>query len=121
MERIRFIEHRAARILYADYSGIESSDELRATAREASAVIQAQPPKSVRVLVNLKGVPYTLENVSILRNAVDENKPFVRARAVFGLPPIASLSFAAVAQISGANTKSFPDAESAKNWLASEA
>ena len=118
MERVQFIEHRGARILSVDYSWIATSDELRQAVGEANGVIRAQPLQSVLVLANVEGVPYNMENVSILREAVAANRPYVRARAVHGLSPIAHLSFRALAQIGGPRMESFPDAETARDWLA---
>jgi hypothetical protein len=87
----------------------------------ATGVIQTYPLNSLLLLVNLGGVPYTLENVAVLRRATVANAPYVKARAVIGLPAIADLSFQAVARISGTRMRSFPDRESALDWLVAQA
>ena len=116
-DRIRFVEHDGVRILHADYSGLRTTEELRAVVQHATELISTEPPRSVLVLVNLSGVPYNLDNLGVLRDAVDANRPFVRARAVYGLPSIAQLSFGAMARLSGRRMERFRDAEEAVTWL----
>lgn len=116
MAGIQFMEHCGIRILRADYSGL-SADALRHAVTEASALLLAEPPGSVLVLVNVQGVPYTLENVGILRGAAVRNKPFVKARAVVGLSPLASFSYKALAHASGRPMESFESEAEALAWL----
>lgn len=117
MDRVRFVDHEGVRILHADYSGIRTTEELRAVVERATEMIRVEPPRSVLVLVNLSGVPYNLDNLAVLRDAVEANRPYVRARAVYGLPSIAQLSFGAMARLSGRRMERFRDAESAVTWL----
>lgn len=117
MERIRFFEYRGVRVLAANFSGITDSQELRIAVDQATALIHAEEPESVLSLVDLSGVPYSMENVAILRRAVVQNKPFVRARAVVGLPPVAHLSYGALAHLSGRPVRSFDDVGSGLEWL----
>ena len=117
MQRVRFVDHDGVRILHADYSGIRTTEELREWVDRASELIRECPPRSALVLVNLEGVPYNLENLAVLREAVQTNRPYVLARAVYGLPSIAQLSFGAMARVSGRRMERFRDADSAIRWL----
>ena len=67
--------------------------------------------------MNLTGIPYTLENVAVLREFALLNRPYVRARAVIGLPEVARLSFRAVAHVSGRRIEAFDDVAAARDWL----
>lgn len=116
-ERTRFVEHQGVRILLSDYSGIEDSRELEDEVGKAIVLVQREPPLSVLVLVKLEGVPYTLENVGILKVAVTRNRPFVKARAVVGLPAIAAFSFSALARLSNRPMASFRTQQEALAWL----
>ena len=117
MERIRFVDHEGVRILHADYSGIRTTEELREAVGRATEMLRSEPPRSALVLVNLSGVAYNLANLEVLRDAVEANRPYVRARAVYGLPSIAQLSFSAMARLSGRRMERFRDEESAVAWL----
>lgn len=117
MSRIRFIQHGDVQILHCNFAGIEATEELRAVVEEAGILIRSQPPRSALLLINLDGVPYTLQNVSVLRRALEENRAYVRARAVCGLPPIAQLSFTAMARLSQRPMEQFRDSRAAMDWL----
>ena len=118
MDRIRIIEYRGVRILHVSFAGIESAEGLQGVMDEASAFLREQPPRSALVLIELDGVPFTLENVGLARRALLDNREFVRARAVCGLPPIAQLSFTALSRLSQRPMEQFRDSGSAMDWLA---
>ena len=118
--RIRWVEHRGVRMLSADYSGIEDPGELRALAEHGHEVLRHWEPESVLILARFSGVPYTLENLDILRDIAARNQRYVRARAVVGIPPIASLSISAFARLTGRPLPAFVSVAEAKDWLAEQ-
>lgn len=120
MERVRFVEHRGVRILLADFSGLQGPEALHRELERARKLVQQQPPESLLILVNLEGVPYTLESVGLLRKFALLNRPYVKARAVIGLAEVARLSFRAVAYVSGRKMEAFDDEEVARSWLISQ-
>ena len=115
--RVQWIEHRGVPILSSDFSGIEDPEELRALTVHGHEALRHWEPESVLVLVRLSGVPYTLENLEILRDSVVRNRHYVRARAVVGIPPIASLSISAFARLTARPLQAFDSAAEAKDWL----
>jgi hypothetical protein len=117
MDRVRFIEHRGVRILQVSFAGVESTDEIRAVVEAAGVLVRTQPPGSVLTLINVEGVPYTFQNVGLVRRALDENRPYVRARAVCGLTGIGQLSFTAMSRFSQRPMEQFEDSTAAKDWL----
>ena len=117
MERIRYFEHQGVRLLLADLSGLEETEALRRELQRAHEIVRREPPESLRVLVNLTGIPYTLGSVAVLREYALRNRPYVRARAVVGLPEVARLSFRAVAHVSGRKMETFDDVATASDWL----
>lgn len=120
MERARFVERNGISILLLDFTGLDG-EELRAEVDRASVMVRERARDSVLTLLLIGGVPYTLQNVKTLRDAAVQNSPFVRARAVVGLPEIAHLSFRAIAHLTGRKLESFEDAESAMRWLVEQA
>lgn len=120
MDRVKFIEHRGTRILHSDLSGIRTTQELQRAVRLGTEFVQTQPPRSVLILVDLTGVEYNIESFAIVQQSVATLRPFIRARAVVGLPRVAAIPFSIVARLSGSPMASFDDLEAAKEWLVSQ-
>ena len=116
-DRVRFSTIRGQRVLISDFSGITESAVLRREVEKAKRILADEPEDSVLVLVDISGVPYSLENVQILKDAALYNRRFVRARAVLGVPEIARFSFRAVGQASGRKLESFETVDEALDWL----
>ena len=120
VERVRFDEIRGVRVLVIDLSGIQESTMLRREVDRGTRLLADEPPDSVLTLVLLEGVPYSLENVQILKEAAIQNRHFVRARAAVGIPEIARFSIRAIAQASGRRLESFLTIDEAVDWLAQQ-
>jgi hypothetical protein len=118
MERVRFIDYRGRRILLSDFSGM-TTPELQRAVRLGNELIQAQPPRSTLILVDVTDVEYNLETFAIVQQSVVANRPYVRARAVVGLPSAATVPFDVVANLSDGPMARFDDVEAAKEWLVS--
>ena len=119
MERVGFIEHRGTPILLSDLSGIRETPELQRVVRLGGELLQTQAPRSVLVLVDITGVEYSLESFAILQQSVAVNRPYVRARAIVGLPSAAALPFQVVEDLSESPMALFDDRDAAKEWLVS--
>ena len=120
MERVRFITHHGTQILLSDLSGIRSTLELQRAIRLGTEFVQTQPPRSLLILVDVTGVEYNIESFAIVQQSVAENRPFVRARAIVGLPRVATIPFEIVAKLAGSPMAHFDDVEAAKDWLVSQ-
>jgi len=121
MERCRLIEHGGTTILLSDLSGIRSIPELQRTIRLGTELVQTRPLGSLLILVDLTDVEYSLEAFAIVQQSVAVNRPYVRARAIVGLPRAAIVPFEIVARISGSPMARFGDRESALAWLVGHA
>ena len=121
MERVRFIEHRGVPILLSDLSGIRNTSELQRAVRLGGELLRTQPPRSDLVLVDVTGVEYSVESFAIVQQSVATNRPYVRARAVVGLPRAAAVPFQVVAQLSDSPMAQFGTREEAQEWLLSQA
>jgi hypothetical protein len=117
MQRARYVSHNGRRVLYVDYSGIRSVEELESAAQAATCLVQAEPPDSVLALLDLTGVPFGLRIVRMLGEAAAANVDFVKARAVVGLPDAARPAVGAVADFSGRPLEIFADEAAALDWL----
>lgn len=119
MERVRFIEHRGTRILLSDLSGIRTTADLQRAIRLGSEIVRTQPPRSLLILVDVTDVEYNIEAFAIVQQSVADNRPFVRARAIVGLPRVATVPFEIVARISASPMARFAEREEALEWLLS--
>ena len=120
MDRLRFIDHRGTRILFSDLSGIKTAQELQRAMYLGTELVQSQPLRSLLILVDLTGVEYSIEAFAIVQQSVAENRPYVRARAVVGLPRLAYVPFDIVAKLAAGPMARFDDIEAAKDWLVSQ-
>lgn len=120
MDRVRFIDQRGTRILFSDLSGIRATLKLQRVVFLGSELVKSQPPHSLLILVDVTDVEYNIESFAILQQSVAVNRPYVRARAIVGLPKIASVPFEIVAKLSGSPMARFDDLEAAKDWLVSQ-
>ena len=114
---MRFIDHNGVKILLSDLSGIRSTTELQRAVRLGTELVQTQPPRSVLILVDLRGIEYSIEAFAIVQQSVVVNRPFVRARAIVGLPAMATVPFQIVSKLSDSPMAKFDTVDAAKNWL----
>ena len=119
MDRARFIEYRGIPILLSDLSGIQDTQELQRAIRLGGELLQSQPPGSTLVLVDVTDVEYSVESFAVMQQSVATNRPYVRARAIVGLSPVAGVPYDIVAQLSATPMGKFDDRESAMEWLVS--
>ena len=117
MERVRFITHRGTQILLSDLSGIRTTVELQRAIRLGTEVVQTHPLGSLLILVDVTGVEYNIESFAVVQQSVADNRPYVRARAIVGLPRIAYIPFEFVAKLSGSPMAKFDSHEAAMEWL----
>lgn len=117
MDRAVFVEHRGTRVLRISCAGLTDVEQVARTVTEASALIRGEVPGSVRVLMDVKGVPYSLRLVRLLVDAATRNAPYVRARAVVGAPDIARAVIDEIATLARRPVRLFGDAEAALDWL----
>ena len=121
MERVSFVTHRDVRVLEVDYSGIDEVKDLMQVAGRATRVLEREPPQSALVLVNLSGTRYSLRLARNLGELAIANAPFVRARALVGLPAFLRPVVREVARFSGRPTEMFDEREPALEWLVERA
>jgi hypothetical protein len=120
MARVQFIEHKGARILHIDFSGLDPRGLEEAIA-EARAMIDHQPPDSLFTLTDTSNGRFDDAAVKKLKEYTQHNKPFVRTAAVVGITGIKKIILSGVRLFTGRDFALFDDVPSAKDWLASRA
>jgi hypothetical protein len=117
-ERVRFIRHRSAEILWIDWTDA-TADEILESIGEAKSLIAARPPKSVRTLTTVKGARVERPVTDALKEYVAHNKPYVLAGAVVGLSDLKTVVFNFVNRATGRSLRAMDSVDVAKEWLAS--
>ncbi len=98
----KWIDHRGAKILLADYSGFGGVlEQLKPEVESASELTLMEPKNSVLSLVNVDGTSGTPEIMDFLKTAAVRTKPHVRKMAVVGVQGYKKILLRAVTAFSG--------------------
>ena len=118
MERTRFIDHKGARILLLDFSGLADPEDAVKAITDAKAIVASQPEKSVLTLTDVAGLSTDAATVQALWELLRSNKPYVKAGAVVGVArgEQDDLYHMLIHQ-ARRDLPTFTDVEEAKDWL----
>lgn len=119
-ERVRFIEHRAQRILFIDFSRLQNADDILREMQRAREIIRSQPPNSLRTLTDVTGARYSPPVMDAMKEFTAGNKPYVRHAAVAGMERVHRVLYRAVLLFSRRSIEIFDDVASARDWLAAQ-
>jgi hypothetical protein len=117
MERIKIISHLGKKILFSDFSYLQTKEEIAEIIREMKAYIKAQAPKSVYTLTSIEEMHFNNDIKDLFTEFTKSNKPYVRAGAVLGVSGLKLFIFNGIMKISGRDIKCFSSIEQAKSWL----
>ena len=120
MERTRFVEHRGKRILLLDYSGMREPQEAIAEIRHSMSVVAQQPPRSLRVLTNVRDARYNTAVLQALKELAAHNEPFVKASAIVGMSGLHRIAYQAVLLFSRRKIHAFDSEPEALDWLVAQ-
>ena len=114
--RVAFIRHRDAEILFIDWAGA-TPGEIQVAMEQARALIGKRPHNSVLTLTHVENARIDKKVTELLKDYVAHNKPFVRAGAVVGLNDLKSIAFNFVNRATGRSLRSMGSLEEAREWL----
>jgi hypothetical protein len=117
--RVRFIRHGSAQILFIDWSNAPSEEILTSIA-EAKRIIAGSPQNSVLTLTHVANARVDRRVTEILKDYVAHNKPYVRAGAVVGLNDLKMIFFNFVNRATGRSLRGFNTIAEAQEWLAAQ-
>lgn len=117
MERTRFIEHQGTPILLLDYSGVRDPDEAIAAIHQSIDFVSRQPPRSLRVITNVRDARYNTAVLQALKELASRNEPHVKASAVIGMSGLHRIAFQAITTFSKRVLKVFDTQAEAMEWL----
>jgi hypothetical protein len=116
-DRVRFIEHRGLRLLYHDFSGVHDPSDAFARIALAREKAQAEPPRSIRALVDVRGSHFNTAVTRALRELAAHNTPLVLASAIVGATRLQRIIVTAVYRFAGRTFSTFDEPGPAKDWL----
>ena len=117
--RVRFIRHGSAEILFIDWSNA-TPEEIVSAIAEAKRVLAGQPPNSVLTLTHVTNARVDRRVTEMLKEYVAHNKPYVRAGAVVGLNDLKTIAFNFVNRATGRSLRALNTIAEAQNWLAAQ-
>lgn len=119
MGRVKFITQAGKEILAIDMSQCDAL-AFRAVAAEAQPLVAKHGTKSLLTLTNLTGVGLDADTRDAIREFIAENKPFVKASALYGVSGIARAVGGALIAATGRRMKIFDSEGEALAWLATQ-
>ncbi len=120
MDRVRFTNYKGKQILIEDFSQLKPGPEFLAWIDKAQALITSQPPNTVVALLDGSGAHYDVEIMTRLKEFVKANSPYIRCSAVVGVEGLLNVALMALSNVRGKVFESFPDRESALEYLAQQ-
>ena len=115
-DRVSWMEHKGARILYADYSGL-SGQEYIAVVKEFKDELLKQSPGSVVTLTNVTGSTITSDVKDELKALAEASAGISKGAAAVGLTGFKK----AIAVLIRRDLYWASSMEDAKEWLAEQA
>jgi len=112
--------HKGKQFFYCNYVDMEG-DALQAELTAVDAYVMQQPEGSALVLIDVRGVAPTRENIGMYIKSARNSKKYLHKSAVIGIGFSGQrrVLFDAVMRIAGDEMTLFEDIEAAKDWLAS--
>lgn len=117
-ERIRFIEHKGARILLLDFSRANAA-EMMPLLDQVRAAVAKNPPKSVLVLADFEGAEIDHAVAMKIKEVLTLDRPFVKKSAWIGAEHIPHALMENFHFFSQRETVTFKTREEAQDWLCS--
>ena len=118
-QRIRFIDHRAKKILLVDFSNCPAN-EVEEIARSVPDYITVQPRGSVLVLTDFSGAAFDRDALRAMKETAVFDKPFVKKSALIGTEDLPASFYDELKSYSRRELLTFKTREEALDWLASD-
>jgi hypothetical protein len=119
MERLQILNYQGKKILFIDFSNLQSIEEIGEVMNDIQSYVHVQPPLSVYSLTTLEGMHFNNTIKEMFAEIAKSNKPYVKAGAIVGITGLKQIMFNGIMKLSGRDVKCFDSIEQAKSWLAS--
>ena len=119
MGRVSNIDHNGEKVLFLDFSGIETA-EVSAMLSEAVGVIHSAPPKSLKIMSDFTDAHYDSAATDAVKKFSASNKPYVKASAVVGITGMKKIIFTGIITATGRKMNLCNTRAEALDWLAKQ-
>jgi hypothetical protein len=111
------ITYKNKEIIYLDYSKFgDSKEKVLGLLKSAPDEYKKYPPKSLLVLVNVKGFHFDMDTLNTFKNEAPKTAPYEKKVAVVYVKGLVKAAYNFVA-LTKSNFKVFETEEEAKEWL----
>lgn len=118
VERVRWIEHKGKKIIYNDFSKINTNDVIKVVRQFEQIIMANKDKEEILVLSNMTGAHVFGESYEEIKRITKVVRPYIKKRAVVGIMGVKSILYKAVNIFAkGTPTKMFDTIEEAKDYL----
>ena len=118
-ERVKWIEHKGEKILFADLSNTETAEEVQEVLGRVFEIAKTVPESTLQYLTNMDQAHVTAKVMPVYRNAADQIKPYVKKWSMFGLSKINVMILKLLQKSLGLDAQPFTNQEEALEYLVS--
>lgn len=119
MKQPELIYHGEKAIVYLNFSGVKTKEEILSKLESFGKYIQSQPLNSLITLTNLDGMYFNTEIFNAFTNYVKKNNPHVKESAVIGMKGLMQIFYKGFVKVTGRNVIVCNTKEEAINQLVS--
>lgn len=105
MKQVEVIRVENFEIIYLDFSGIKTKEEIFKQVEIFGDYIKQQPINSLKTLTNLENMHFNTEIYNVFTNYVKANNPYVNESAVIGLKGMMHIFYKGFIKLTGRNVK----------------
>jgi hypothetical protein len=118
--RCGFVDHRGARLLIVDVSGVREAEEILAMIAHTESLIQAEARGSVRVVMVVRGFTFDRRSAAAIKGIFARAQPWIRASALVGVAGLQKVLLQVLNQVARRERGLFDTLDAAKDWLATQ-
>lgn len=116
-ERVTWITFEGKRLLFIDFGGIKTREELQSTLNVIISEVNTQPKNSILYLVNMENGYVTPQVMPMYKESAQAVQPYIKAWAMFGINRIKAMIVDLLKKSISLDAEIFQSRDDACNWL----
>jgi len=115
-----FVDHRGARMLLVDASGLREANDINAMIARFEGLIRQEPNGSVRVVMLVAGFQFDRRSAAAIKGVFVRVQPWIRASCLVGVTGLHRVLLQVLNQVARRERPLFDTLDQAKDWLATQ-